>query len=171
MRKILLIGSGGSGKSTLAAKIAERTGLPLIHLDAIYWKPGWVDTPRDEWTRIVAGMVTRDAWVMDGNYGGTMDIRLAACDTVIFLDFPRMLCLWRVLKRRFRFRNQSRPDMAADCPEHLSREFLMWIWNYRRDRRPSILQKLAALGQDQRVIILDSPGKAEAFIAQLPTHE
>ena len=163
----MLIGCGGSGKSTLAAKIARLTGLPLIHLDAVFWKPGWKDTPREEWARMMAGMAKEDAWVMDGNYGGTMDIRLSACDTVIFLDFPRSLCLWRMLKRLVMFRNQTRPDMAPGCPEHVSWEFLMWIWNYRRTRRPGIFKKLAALKQDQRAIILDSPRKVEELLARL----
>jgi hypothetical protein len=80
-----------------AARLAERTGLPLIHLDAMYWRPGWVKTPKDEWSRTVDRLLTRDRWVMDGNYAGTLDRRLAACDTVIFLDLPRTVCLWRAV--------------------------------------------------------------------------
>src|ERR1051326_8693301 len=94
-----------SGKSVLATRIAAQTGLPLIHLDALFWKPGWVETPRDEWRRTVEELVEGDAWVMDGNYGGTLDLRLAACDTVLFLDFPPIVCLCRVLKRRVQFHN------------------------------------------------------------------
>ena len=93
MRRVLLIGSGGAGKSTLARRIAARTGLPLIHLDALYWKPGWVETPAAPWRETVAGLLQRDTWVMDGNYGGTLDLRLAACDTAIFLDLPPRICL------------------------------------------------------------------------------
>src|SRR2546423_9077146 len=100
MRKIMLSGAGGSGKSVMATRIAAQTGLPLIHLDALFWKPGWIETPREKWRRIVEELVRGDAWVMDGNYGGTLDLRLAACDTVLFLDFPPIVCLWRVLKRR-----------------------------------------------------------------------
>jgi adenylate kinase family enzyme len=116
MRKILLIGAGGGGKSVLAAQIAAETGLLLIHLDALFWKPGWVETPPDEWRRIVEELIRRDAWIMDGNYGGTLELRLGACDTVLFLDFHPVVCLWRVLKRRVQFQNKSRPDAGTRLP-------------------------------------------------------
>ena len=169
MRKILLIGSGGSGKSTLAARIAGRTGLPLIHLDALFWKPGWKEMPREEWKQIVVELLQRDSWVMDGNYGGTLDVRLAACDGVVFLDFPAIVCLWRLLKRRIRFHGTPRPDMSADCAERLSWSFVRWIWSYRRDRRPRILQKLATVAtQGKQVHVLGSSAAVEAFLTQLP---
>src|SRR2546423_13684589 len=128
MCKILLIGAGGSGKSVLAARIAAQTGLPLIHLDAVFWKPGWVQTPRDEWKRIVEELVRRDAWVMDGNYGGTLDLRLAACDTVLFLDVPPIVCLWRGLKRRAPFLHKTPPGRRPGCSRrHQSGDFV-GVW-------------------------------------------
>ncbi|HEX8897819.1 MAG TPA: DNA topology modulation protein [Chthoniobacterales bacterium] len=172
MRKILLIGAGGSGKSVLAARIAAQTDLPLIHLDALFWKPGWVETPRDEWRRMVGELVQRDAWVMDGNYGGTLDLRLAACDTVLFLDFAPLVCCWRVLKRRGQFHNKSRPDAGSDCPERLDLEFLRWIWTYRKKRRPKILKKLsAAAARGKQVIVLRNAKGVENFVAQLASVE
>jgi adenylate kinase family enzyme len=167
MRKVLVIGPSGAGKSVFAARLAERTGLPLIHLDAIYWKPGWVATPRDEWTRIVDGLLARDAWVMDGNYAGTLDRRLAACDTAIFLDFPRAVCLWRAVKRRIVHHGRSRPDMAPGNDERLTWEFARWIWTYPRERRPGVLAKVGALRPDQRAVILRSDADAERFLRTL----
>src|SRR4051794_905502 len=108
MRRVLVIGSGGAGKTTLARRLAERTGLPLVHLDMLYWHAGWVPTGEPEWDRIIEELVSRDAWVMDGNYGRTLDRRLAACDTVIFLDLPRLVCLWRVIKRRWQYAGANR---------------------------------------------------------------
>src|SRR5687767_2312220 len=119
MQKVLVIGSSGAGKSVFAARLAERAGLPLIHLDAIYWKPGWIKTQKDEWTGRVDELLARDGWVMDGNYAGTLDRRLAACDTVVFLDLPRTVCLWRAVKRRIVYRHGSRPDMTPGCNERL----------------------------------------------------
>jgi adenylate kinase family enzyme len=104
---------------------------------------------------------------MDGNYSGTLDLRLAACDSVIFLDFPRLVCLWRVIRRRIRFRGRSRPDMAHGCPEHLTWEFIRWIWNYPTERRPRILARLSALGNDRRVIVLSSVSEIENFFQEL----
>ncbi|HEY0018877.1 MAG TPA: hypothetical protein VGC13_21430 [Longimicrobium sp.] len=168
MQKILVIGSSGAGKSVFAARLAERAGLPLIHLDAIYWKPGWVKTPKDEWVRTVDGLLARDRWVMDGNYAGTLDRRLAACDTAVFLDLPRTLCLWRAFKRRIVHRRGGRPDMTPGCSERLTGEFIRWIWEYPRTQRPGVLARLAALRPDQRAVILRSTAEIDDFLRSIP---
>lgn len=138
MKKVLLIGSGGSGKSTLAKALSARTGLPLFHLDALYWRPGWDAMARPEWTALVERLVQEPEWIMDGNYGGTLDQRLATCDTVVLLDLPPWLCLWRLIRRRFRHAGKSRPEMAPGCPERLDAAFLWWVASYRKtaSRRP-----------------------------------
>src|SRR5437868_5766913 len=112
MKRILILGSGGAGKSTFARQLAGLLKIELIHLDVLYWLPGWREPSREEWRKLVAETVERDSWIMDGNYSGSIDIRLPACDTVIFLDAPRLLCIWRVLKRRILFSKNGRPDMA-----------------------------------------------------------
>ncbi len=162
--KILVIGSGGSGKTTFARRLAARTGLPLIHLDALYWRPGWEPTPADEWRTTVEALVRRDAWIMDGNYGGTLDIRLEACDAVVFLDIPRLVCLWRVLKRRLRYGGQVRAELPVGCLERLSWEFLQWIWTYPARRRGAMLQRLDQLRDRKRVFILRSSGDMQRFL-------
>lgn len=168
MRRVLVIGSSGAGKSVFAARLAERTGLPLIHLDAIYWSPGWIKTPTDAWTRTVDALLARDAWVMDGNYAGTLDRRLAACDTALFLDLPRTVCLWRAVGRRIVYHRRSRPDMRAGCDERLTWQFIRWIWEYPRERRPGVLARLAALRPDQRAVVLRSAAEIETFLRALP---
>lgn len=169
MRRVLVIGCSGAGKSTFAARLAERAGLPLIHLDAIYWRPGWVKPSKDEWERTVEGLLARDRWVMDGNYAGTLDRRLPACDTVIFLDLPRTVCLWRATRRRFIYRRRTRPDMTAGCPERLTWELIRWIWRYPRTQRPRVLARLAALRPDQRAVVLRSADEAEDFLRGVPS--
>jgi adenylate kinase family enzyme len=171
MRRVLVIGSGGAGKSTLSAQLSKRLGLPLIGLDILYWKPGWVPTPADEWSERVRVFSSQDAWVMDGNYGGTLDARLARCDTVIFLDLPRLVCLWRIITRAARYLGRTRPDMPAGCPERLSWEFVVWVWAYRARRRPQILNRLSALRGEKRVIILSSRRAVSAFLSNLPFTE
>lgn len=168
MRRVLVIGSSGAGKSVFAARLAERTGLPLVHLDAIYWRPGWIATPKEAWARTVDGLLARDAWVMDGNYAGTMDRRLAACDTVVLLDLPRTVCLVRAVKRRIVHHRRSRPDMTAGCEERLTWQFIRWIWEYPAKRRPGVLAKLAALRPGQRAVVLRSTAEIEAFLRTLP---
>ncbi|TDR48644.1 adenylate kinase family enzyme [Tahibacter aquaticus] len=168
MRKLLLIGPGGSGKSTLAAAIASRTKIPVVHLDTIFWRAGWVETPREEWVRTVEGMIQADAWIMDGNYGGTLDRRLAACDSVVFLDMPAYLCVWRILRRRWQFRGRSRPDMAEGCAEKLGLDFVYWALSYRYRRRPAVLAKLeAARAAGKHVVVLASRQDVQAFLATL----
>ena len=164
MRRVLVIGSGGAGKSTFARRLGERTRLPVVHMDAHYWRPGWVEPSKEEWRRQVERLLEADAWIMDGNYGGTMDLRLAAADTVVFLDLPRLTCLWRVFARRWRFRNRTRPDMTEGCPERVSLEFVRWIWTYPRLRRPAILERLAALDRATPVI-LRSAGEVDRWLA------
>ena len=165
MERVVVVGSGGSGKSTLAAALARRLGLPLVHLDALYWHAGWRPTPADEWIERVRELVAAPRWVMDGNYGGTLDMRLERCDTVIFLDMPRWLCLWRVVERQLRYLGRTRPDMAPGCRERLSWEFVTWIWGYPATRREGILRRLAALRADQRAVVLRSPGAVRRFLA------
>ena len=164
MRKVLVIGSGGAGKSTFAARLGERTGLPVLHLDTLYWRAGWREPPREEWDARVEELLRGDAWIMDGNYGRTLERRLAACDTVILLDLPRTLCLWRVIKRRLRFRGRARPDMNEGCRERLTWEFVRWVWTYRRERRPGVLEKLSRLDGGQRVFRLRSRREVEGFL-------
>jgi adenylate kinase family enzyme len=167
MRKVLVIGPGGAGKSTLARRIGERTGLPVIHLDAHYWKPGWVPTAKEEWLRLVTELCTRDAWVMDGNYGGTLDVRMRAADTIVFLDVPVRVSLWGIVERRLRHRGRHRADMAEGCDEQLTWQFLWWVYTYRRRKRPGILRTLAALSSEKRVIVLTSRRDAERFASGL----
>ena len=165
MKRVLVIGSGGSGKTTFARRLAERTGLPLLHLDSLYWRPGWDPTPSADWRKRVEELVTGDAWIMDGNYGGTMDLRLAACDTVVFLDIPRIVCLWRVLKRQLLHRGRPRAELPPGCVERLSWDFVNWIWTYPARRRPAILRRLHELRAEQTVHMLGSTKEMEEFLA------
>lgn len=167
MQRISIIGSGGAGKSTLAARLGNILNLPVIHLDRLHWQPGWVEPPKQEWRRKVEEAVTGERWIIDGNYGGTMAIRLVACDTVIYLDFPRAICTWRVIKRRFKYRNGTRPDMGEGCPEKLDLEFISWIWNFPSNTKPGIEDRLSRLPGDKRLIRLTSAQAVESFIREV----
>ncbi len=169
MRKILIIGPGGAGKTTLANRLGALLRLEVIHLDQLYWQPGWVEPAKADWQQRVQELTQRAAWVMDGNYSGTLAERMAGCDTVIFLDFARTVCLWRVLKRWAKYRKHTRPDMAADCPEYLSFAFLYWIWNYGSRSRPKIVTLLEANQAVKNVVWLRSPAEAEAFLREHTT--
>lgn len=164
MRKILIIGSGGAGKSVLARRLGERLGIEVVHLDRLYWRPGWVEPPKDAWRRTVEELAGRDSWIMDGNYSGTLGVRFAACDTVVFLDMPRTLCLRRMLKRVLLYRRGGRPDMAEGCRERFSLAFARWIWSYPSRSRPKVLEVLAS-DPRKKIVRLRSPQEVEQFLA------
>lgn len=163
-RRIMVIGSGGAGKSTFARRIHEITGLPLIHLDREHWRPGWVEPPDDEWRQKVEQLAALERWIIDGNYGGTVEIRLARADAAVFFDFPRRICLWRVVKRRFSTRRRQRPDMAEGCPEHLDLHFLRWIWGYRKTARPRILEALSSAPAATVILIVRTRAEVRALL-------
>jgi adenylate kinase family enzyme len=167
MQRIMLIGSGGSGKSTLARQLGARLGLPVFHLDALYWKPGWVETPRPEWEALQRELVAGDRWIIDGNYGSTLGIRLAAADVVVYLDYSRWTCLWGVLKRRIMYAGRSRPDMAEGCPEKVDWEFVRWVWQFPAIGKPTIEAKLAKLPPGKAVIRLRSRAETARWLAGL----
>lgn len=164
MRRVLVIGSSGAGKSTFAKRLGVATGLPVIHLDRLFWKAGWVEPDKSEWSETVAGALKGERWVIDGNYGGTLDQRLAACDTAVFLDLPRLVCMWRILERGLRYRGRTRPDMAPGCDEKVDLDFIKWTWQYPARSRPNVLYRLAAVADRVSVVRLTSPRQADAFL-------
>lgn len=167
MKKIAIIGSGGSGKSTLARKLGELLHIEVFHLDALFWNPGWVGTSKQEQRVVQEELVEKETWIFDGNYGGTMDIRLNKADTIIFLDIPRTVCAYRVLKRWIQYRNKTRPDMGEGCEERISLEFLKWVWEYPKTKRPAILKKMDSFSKEKKVIILKSPKEVESFLHKI----
>ena len=167
MKRVLVIGSGGAGKSTFSRRLGERLGLAVIHLDVEHWRPGWVEPPKEEWRGAVEELCARESWVMDGNYSGTLAARLAACDTVIFLDLPRIVCVWRVFKRWATYRGMSRPDTAEGCHEQLDVKFLLWVWNYPTRSRPKALALLEKHGEGKRIVHLRSSAEVEKFLREL----
>jgi adenylate kinase family enzyme len=167
MKKVVLIGSGGSGKSTLARQLGEKLQINVYHLDALFWKPNWVGVPKDEQKKVQKDLVRNEEWIIDGNYGGTMEIRLHAADTIIFLDIPRTICVYRAFKRMMQYRNRTRPDMGEGCEERFDLDFFKWIWDYPKMKRPEILKRLEQLSKDKQVIIFKSPKEVKQFLEKV----
>jgi len=139
-KKILIVGSGGSGKSTLAVQLGETLSLPVIHLDKEYWNVGWVATPKEEWLDKQKIFLSGDFWIADGNYSGSLELRLTIADTVIFLDFSRFTCLCGIIKRRLQNIGKTRPDMAEGCPEKIDLPMLRWVWTFPSKSRPKLTE-------------------------------
>lgn len=167
----MLIGSGGAGKSTLAREIGKKLHIEVIHLDTIMWKPGWKFVKKEEQIAIQQELVQKEEWIIDGNYGGTMDIRFEKADTILFLDYSRYLCLYRALKRMVQYKSKTRPDMIEGNDERLDFNFLKWIWNYPKKKKPQIMEKLQAIKEEKQVVILSSPKEAEKFLNEVASKE
>jgi adenylate kinase family enzyme len=172
MKRILVIGSSGAGKSTFSRRLHEATGLKLIHLDKIYWKPNWVETTdKSEWRRTLAEVLKGDEWIIDGNYGSTLEMRLERCDTAILLDLPNYICTWRVFKRSVIYRRRKRPDMAEGCAEKFDWEFLKWTWNYPARSKPKVEELLKRFEGEKIIIRLKSKQEIENFFMKLKSNK
>ncbi len=135
MKRVMIIGQPGSGKSTLARALGARTGLPVVHVDLIHWMPGWIERTRDEKTRLCLIEHAKPEWIFEGGHSATWPDRLSRCDTLIWLDVPVGVRLWRVLKRSARHYGAPRPDLPEGCPERIDPEFLRFIWRTRHTAR------------------------------------
>ena len=113
-RRVIVTGLAGSGKSTFSLALAAKTGLPVIHLDLYFWKPGWVAPSQTEWREKQCGVLAGTAWIADGNYHETLDLRLERADTVVFLDPPWWLCAGRAFLRGFRMPGEL-PGGPKEC--------------------------------------------------------
>ena len=170
MERVVVLGPGGAGKSELAATISRRTGLPVVHLDVLFWREGWTPAPRDEALRDFLAAVAGERWIVDGNFlddFGHDDPRFERADTVIFLDLPRRTCLWRVLKRLVRDRGRRRPDLPEGAYEGFDLALLRWIWRYPRTDRPRVLRMLADLDERVDVRHLRSRSDVQRYLETL----
>ena len=144
MERVLIIGPCGAGKSALSSALGARLGLPVFHMDKLYWKPGWVGCDRSDLQAMLHGICTTDRWLIDGHYGGTLGERLKRADTVVYLDFPIRLCLWRVLRRIATWHGRPRPDMTEGCPERLDLGFILYLLRWNRGPRQRTEESLRA---------------------------
>ena len=165
MERIMIIGCGGSGKSTLARMLGEKTGLPVVHLDKLFWRPGWVSLSKEEFDQVHQEAINRERWIIDGNFDRTIPERLRRCDTVIYLDFSRLACLLGVVKRILTNYGKVRPDMGDGCPERFDLEFLKWVWNFNRNKRERNFRLLSER-EDIEKIILKNRRQVRKFLAE-----
>ena len=159
-----MIGPGGSGKSTFARRLGQLLGIQVLHLDSFYWRAGWTKPANEDWIKTVDELIGGESWIVDGNYGGTLAQRVERCDTIIFLDLSRLLCVWRVTKRRLTYRNRSRPDMAEGCNEKLDSEFISWVWNYSHRSRPKVIKLINENQASKKIVWLRSNSDVERFL-------
>ena len=158
MKRVIVIGCPGSGKSTVSRALHNKTGIPLYHLDMMYWNSDKTTVEKSMFLERLSAVLKKDEWIIDGNYGSTMELRMAACDTVIFLDYPLEVCL-DVIKER---RGKSRSDMPWIETEEDS-EFIEFIKSYEEQQKPKVLELLEKYS-DKNIIIFKSREQADLFL-------
>ena len=167
MERVLIIGCGGAGKSTLARKLGEKTGLPVVHLDQIWWSPGnWQHLERPEFDKLLLEEMEKPWWILDGNFNRTLELRLEKCDTVIYLDYPRIVCLKNWIGRVIKNWGHARADMAEGCNEWLDPDMVKWIWNFNKKNRKRYYELLDQ-AEGKQTIILKSRREAKKFLNKL----
>lgn len=167
MKKVLVLGCAGSGKSTFSSQLGQVTGLPVIHLDSLYWKPNWIASTEEEWDDTIDRLVKLESYIMDGNYSRTLNKRLRDADVVFYFDMPRSLCIYRVIKRRILNHGRVREDMAEGCREKIDLEFLKWIWNFRKRNRGRILESLDQAKEQKQIYIIKKSKEATDYLAKI----
>ena len=161
MKRIMIIGCPGSGKSTFARALAAKKGLPLHYLDMMYWNPDRTTKPKEEFRAALRETVSLPEWIIDGNYGSTLEIRMEVCDTVIFLDYPVEVCIAGVEERR----GKPRPDMPwVEVEPDL--EFIEFIKKYNEESRPKVIELLEKY-KEKNIIIFKSRAEADEYLRRL----
>jgi adenylate kinase family enzyme len=168
MQRVLVMGSSGSGKSTFARRLSRMTGIPTMSIDALFWKPGWVESDKDEFQRRMTEAAREPRWIMDGNYmtSGAGELRRRLSDTIIWFDLPRSTCMLGIL-RRIVGSCQVRPEMADGCPEKIDLEFFRYVWAYRQQQRPKLIEYFKGLRPDQSLVCFTDRAQADNYLESL----
>ena len=161
MKKVIVIGCPGSGKSTFSRALHNKTSIPLYHLDRMYWNADKTTVKKSVFREHLSAVLEKDEWIIDGNYSSTMELRMAACDTVFFLDYPLAICLDGVRERR----GKPRSDMPWVETEE-DAEFIAFIKNFHEQQRPQVLELLHKY-RDKSIVVFTSREQADAFVRQI----
>jgi adenylate kinase family enzyme len=168
MERILVMGSSGSGKSTFVRRLSALTGLPMVSLDALFWKPGWVESDAGEFGRRVTEAAQQPRWIMDGNFiAHAGELRRSLTDAVIWFDLPTRTCMAGIVIRIAGSYGRVRPEMAPGCPERIDPDFFHYVWTFRRQQRPKLLHYLDGLRTDQALICFTNRAQADRYLANV----
>lgn len=167
MRRVLIIGNAGAGKSTFAVKLAEKTGLPLVHLDKIFWHGQWEHLSREEFDKALQAELEKESWIIDGNFNRTLPHRLQYCDLVFFFDLPTAVCFWSAIKRVLQNYGKTRPDMGGKCRERFDwgeLDLYKSILQFNRKHRKKYYE---LLDYHDNVVIFKSRKQADKYLREV----
>ncbi|MBO5728117.1 MAG: adenylate kinase [Oscillospiraceae bacterium] len=162
MKKVIVIGCPGSGKSTFSKALHQITGIPLFHLDMMFWNADKTSVEKSVFLERLSKTLQNSEWIVDGNYASTMELRIQACDTVIFLDYPLEVCLNGIEQRKGKIRS----DMPWVEPDRYDPEFVAFIRNYRSQSRPQVMELLNRYSH-KNIYVFFTRAQAEEFLTQL----
>lgn len=164
MDRVLVIGCSGSGKSTFALALGAKTGLPVVHIDQLFWLPGWVPAPTEDYLARLDGVLAGQRWIIDGVNTSTLDRRIPRADAIIWLQRSRPACYWRITRRVLSSYGHVRPEMAPGCPERFDWEFMKYIWRFPEKFQPRIVAALDRHDAWTRTVILHSDSDSESYL-------
>lgn len=162
MKRAVVIGCSGSGKSVFSRKLRDVTGSPLFYLDMIWHKPDGTNISREEFDEKLSSIISRDSWIIDGNYQRTLETRIKACDTVFLFDLPTEICIEGALSRI----GKKREDMPW-FENELDPEFRQWIENFRANQLPEIYRLLEKYENGREIVVFRTREQADKFIEKL----
>jgi len=167
MQRVAIVGCSGGGKSTLARALGEHFGLPVVHLDTLFWKPGWVESTLEEFRPRVDAAAAKDRWIIEGGFSSASALRFARADTIIWIELPILLCLWRAVRRALLSYGRTRADLAPGCPEKFDLAFYRYIWTWNRVTRPKMARALTEHAPEATIVRLASDTAKARFLAGL----
>lgn len=169
IKRVCVIGAGGSGKSTFSIELSNITNLPVQHLDKLFWEENWVERDKGDFKKLHDEWIREEHWIIDGNGYDSMSSRLDRADTIIFLDYSRILSILSATHRAIKFRGTARPMMQKNCNEKIDinfLKFLIYIWNYNKIMKPKMLD-LIRTKKNKNVKIFKNRLKASDWLETL----
>ncbi|WML31444.1 topology modulation protein [Neobacillus sp. OS1-32] len=168
MDRIMVIGiSPGTGKSTFARKLGQYLHINVYHLDVFYWKPNWIEASLEEFSNTQQNLVNQCQWIIEGNYSSTFEIRAERADTIIYLELPLRVCLYRVVKRWLLNIGRTRTDMADGCKEKLDWDFIKFICTTYYPRKRIMNERLQSLESKKEIVTLKSKQEIRNYLENI----